>query len=283
MPYPMGAGLEIRILGPLMLSHDNLQLAPTARKPRSLLALLLLQANQPVPMSALVRELWGADPPASALTTLQTYVLHLRKLFSAGLGIPAAEVAKTVLVTVPGGYVFRVAPDHFDLCRYEELTVKGRRALADGRNEVAADLLQQARNQWRGPALADVRPGPLAQPYINRLEESRLTTVEQSIEARLRLGHHQEVLPELAGMLAEHRLHESLHAQFMVALHRSGRRQDALRMFHELRTSMAEELGLEPSKRLQQVQRAILADDPVLEVVPRTDGLAQLLDQLRVA
>ncbi len=278
-----GACLEIRILGPLTLSYDNRQLSPTARKPRSLLALLLLHANQPVPPAKLLQEMWGAEPPASALPTLQTYVLHLRKLFSAGLGISAAEVAKSVLVTGPGGYTFRAAPEHFDLFRYEHLTTDGRRALAEGRNEAAADLLQQARNQWRGPALADVRPGPLLQPHINRLEESRLTTAEQSIEARLRLGRHQEVLPELAGMLAEHRLHENLHAQFMVALHRSGRRQDALRVFHELRTAMAEELGLEPSKRLQQLQRAILADDPALEVVPRADGLAQLLDHLKVA
>jgi SARP family transcriptional regulator, regulator of embCAB operon len=277
------AWLEIRILGPLTLSYDNRQLGPTARKPRSLLALLLLHANQPVPAAKLLQEMWGAEPPASALPTLQTYVLHLRKLFSAGLGIPAAEVARNVLVTGPGGYTFRAVPEHFDLFRYEHLTAEGRRALAEGRNELAADLLQQARNQWRGPALADVRPGPLVRPHINRLEESRLTTTEQSIEARLRLGRHQEVLPELAGMLAEHRLHENLHAQFMVALHRSGRRQDALRVFKELRTAMAEELGLEPSKRLQQLQRAILADDPALEVVPRADGLAQLLDHLRVA
>src|SRR3954470_3293999 len=126
MSYP-GAWLEIRVLGPLTLTYDNRPLSPTARKPRSLLALLLLHANQPVPAAKLLQEMWGADPPASALPTLQTYVLHLRKLFSAGLGIPAAEVARNVLVTGPGGYTFRAVPEHFDLFRYEHLTTEGRR------------------------------------------------------------------------------------------------------------------------------------------------------------
>jgi DNA-binding SARP family transcriptional activator len=170
--------------------------------------------------------------------------------------------------------------DQFDLHQYEQLAAVGRRALAAGENAIAADQLTQAHQLWRGPALADVRVGQLLEPQVKRLEESRLTTLEQSVEARLRLGRHHEVLPELTGLTTEHRLHENLHAQLMVALHRSGRRQEALRVFHGLRGRLRDELGLEPSKRLHVVQHAILTDDPALDVAPRADGLAQLLDQL---
>jgi DNA-binding SARP family transcriptional activator len=211
---------------------------------------------------------------------LQTYILHLRKGLSAALRVRTTDVAKTVLLTTPGGYLYRSASDDFDLHRYEQLDGAGRRALAAGENALAVDLLTQAQRLWRGPALSDVRAGSLLEPQVKRLEESRLATVEHSVEARLRLGRHHEVLPELTGLTAEHRLHENLHAQFMVALHRSGRRQDALRVFHQLRGRLREELGLEPSKRLHAVQHAILTDDPALEVAPRDDGLVQLLDQI---
>jgi len=241
---------------------------------------MLLHTNQTVPVRALIQELWGNGQPASALTTLQTYILHLRKLFSSALAVPIPQIAKTVLLTTPGGYLFRCMSDDVDVHVYERLAAAGRRALAAGENAVAAELLVQAQGLWRGPALADVRAGELLEPQVKRLEESRLTTAEQSIEARLRLGRHHELLSELSGMLVQYPLHENLHAQFMVALHRSGRRQEALRVFQRLRTTMREELGLEPSRRLHLLQQAILSDDPSLEVPPRRDGLAQLLDQL---
>jgi DNA-binding SARP family transcriptional activator len=110
------------------------------------------------------------------------------------------------------------------------------------------------------------------------LEQVRLNTIEQYIDARMRLGHHQDVLAELTLLVAEHGPNENFCAQLMLALHRSGRRRDALSVFHQLRTSMIEELGLEPSKRLHLLQQAILADDPALEVTPRSDGLIQLLE-----
>ncbi|HEY8473180.1 MAG TPA: AfsR/SARP family transcriptional regulator [Natronosporangium sp.] len=255
-------------------------MTPTAPKPRSVLALLLLQANQPVPVPDLIQELWGDQPPASALTTLQTYILQLRKRFREALGLPTATVASTVLVTVPGGYQFRSTSDDFDLPRYQQLAADGRRELAAGNDALAADLLLQAQSLWRGPALADVPAGPVLQPQLKRLQESLLTTLEQGIEARLRLGRHQEVLSELAGLTAQYPLHENLHAMFMVALHRSGRRQEALRVFQQLRTTMIEELGLEPSKQLQLLQQAVLADDPKLDLSPRENGKVMLLERL---
>lgn len=273
--------MRISVLGPLTIDHADAVITPTAAKPRSVLALLLLHINQTVSVGALSQELWGATPPASAMTTLQTYIVHLRKLLSAAMSLPAAEIAKRVIITAPGGYLFSSATDHFDLHNYEHLASRGQRALAVGDDSQAAELLLHAQQLWRGPALSDVRAGPLIAPQVKRLEESRLATREQCVEARLRLGRHQEVLPELTGLTAEHPLHENLHAQLMVALHRSGRRQEALHVFHTLRATLRGELGLEPSKRLHLLQQAILTDDPALDVAPRQDGLVQLLDQFR--
>jgi SARP family transcriptional regulator, regulator of embCAB operon len=263
--------LSVQVLGSLALMCGPASAAPSASKPRSLLALLLLHADQSVPAPALIKELWSGRPPASAPTTVPNYVMHIRRRLGAALGVPAADVARKMLITVPGGYRFESIDIDFDLHRYLRLSVDGQRALADGDNVGAAESLTAARALWRGPPLADVRAGPLLRPQLEWLAESRLVTIEESIEARMRLGGHREVLSDLAGLTAEHRLHENLHAQFMLALHRSGRRQGALRVFHRLRATMIEELGLEPSKRLHMLQQAILADDPALEATPRIE------------
>lgn len=272
--------MEIMILGPLVVRHADRVATPTAPKPRSVLGLLLLNADQTVASSALIRDLWGSTPPMSAATTLQTYVLQIRKSLGRLLVATVAEVAKTVLVTVPGGYVLRTGSIDFDRRNFDRLALAGRRALAAGDNAEAAAQLSRACLLWRGPALADVRPGVVAEPQLQALEQVRLNTLEQCIDARMRLGHHQDVLPDLTLLVAEHGLNENLCAQLMVALHRNGQRREALSVFHKLRTSMVAELGLEPSKRLHLLQRAILADDPALEVAPREDGLVQLLDHL---
>jgi SARP family transcriptional regulator, regulator of embCAB operon len=272
--------MEIRVLGPLSVSCGSATAVPTAPKPRSVLALLLLQANQTVPVPDLVQELWGTEPPTSALTTLQTYILQLRKRFAGALAIPPATVATTVLVTVPSGYQFRTTTEDFDLPRYLRLASAGQRALVAGDDACAADLLLQAQGLWRGQALSDVPAGPMLLPQLKRLQESRLTTIENCIEARLRLGKHQEVLSELAGLTTEHQLSENLHALLMVALHRNGRRQEALRVFQLLRSAMIETLGLEPARQLHQLQQAILTDDPRLDFAPPGDGRFALLERL---
>ena len=270
--------MEISILGPLVLRHAGRGATPTAPKPRSVLGLLLLNADQTVQGSALIRDVWGSFPPTSAVTTLQTYILQIRKCLAKLLGVSVSDVAADLLVTVPGGYVLRAASADFDRRTFEQLAAAGRRALAEGDDVGAAASLSRACALWRGPALADVRTGTVAEAQLKALEQTHLTTLEQSIDARMRLGRHQDVLPELTLLVAAHSLNESLCAQLMVALHRSGQRQEALSVFHRLRTSMIEELGLEPSKRLHLLQQAVLSDDPALEVPPRDDGLIQLLD-----
>jgi SARP family transcriptional regulator, regulator of embCAB operon len=270
--------MEFSILGPLKLSNDGRTSTPTAPKPRSVLGLLLLSADQTVPVSALIRDLWGTSPPVSAVTTLQTYILQIRKCLGELLGISISEVAQCLLVTVPEGYLLRTASAELDRRTFDVLAAAGRGALAIGENSEAAALLARACGLWRGPALADVRAGIVTEAQLMALEQVRLNTIEQYIDARMRLGHHQDVLAELTLLVAEHGPNENFCAQLMLALHRSGRRRDALSVFHQLRTSMIEELGLEPSKRLHLLQQAILADDPALEVTPRSDGLIQLLE-----
>ena len=255
------------------------EVTPTAPKVRGALALLLLHSGQSVPVRDLIAELWGDGPPRSVLTTLQTYILSLRKLLGRGLGIPVSQVAETILVTRPGGYQLRDTFDYFDLLQYKRLDALGQRALADGEQPAAAEILLQAQGIWRGPALADVRAGSVLEPEIRRLEEARLATVTKSVEVRLRLGHHLELLSELSGLVSQYGLHENLNAQYMVALHRSGRRQEALSVYQRLRFTFKNELGLEPSRRLQLLQQAILSDNPALDFVPRGDGMAQFLYQ----
>lgn len=272
--------MEIKILGPVVIREGGRVATPTAPKPRSVLGLLLLNADKAVQASTLIQDLWGASPPVSATTTLQTYILQIRKCLGGLLGIPVSEVAKRLLVTVPGGYLLDADSADFDRRTFDQLAANGRRALSAGDYVEAAALLTRACDLWRGPALADVRAGAVAEAQLRALELVRLNTLERCIDARMRLGQHQDVLAELTLLVSEYGLNENLCAQLMVALHRSGQRQEALSAFHRLRTSMIDELGLEPSKRLHVLQQAILSDDPALEVAPRDDGLSQLLDQL---
>lgn len=252
------------VLGTLDVRVGGRSVVPTAPKPRKVLGLLVLHANRVVSTSALMRELWGEKPPASAATTLQTYILLLRKLLAAALdgGIPES---KRMLTTYPGGYMLRLPCDAVDLNLFEELCVSGRQSLARGEARKAADTLRAALAVWRDDALVDVPTGPLLEVETVRLRESRLGALEQRIEADLRLGRHHEVLGELTALVTEFPLNENLHAQLMLALYRSGRRAQALNVYHKLRACFIDELGLDPSTRIHDLHQAVLASEPALE------------------
>ncbi|MEV6603572.1 AfsR/SARP family transcriptional regulator [Kutzneria sp. NPDC051319] len=273
--------MDIRVLGPLSLAVDGQVITPSAAKPRQVLATLLLHANKVVPVSALIAELWDDTPPVSALTTLQTYVLQLRRSLRGALAPASQRVSLEILVTRTGGYLFRVQPGELDLDAFLEKMAEGRRWLAQGDNELATRRLGEALDLWSGPALVDIKAGRLIEAEILHLEECRVAVLEQRIEADLRLGRHHEILAELAGLTAKHRMHENLHAQLMVALYRSGRRPHALDVFHRLRSALIDELGLEPSSKMQRLHQALLSSDPVLDRPLRGDGL--LLDQVAIA
>ncbi|MFE3170877.1 BTAD domain-containing putative transcriptional regulator [Amycolatopsis sp. NPDC059090] len=254
------ADLRVTVLGPLHLRIGGVEHSPGAFKPRQVLALLLLNSNRMVPISEFMHELWDQEPPRSALTTLQTYILHLRKFLAGALGIPQSVVGRTLLVTMRGGYLFRLKPSQLDLDVFTQLTARGRQAMAAGEAALAAKLFRGALETWQGHALVDVPAGPVIEPRVRGLQEARLVTHEQCIESELLAGHHREVLSELAALVAEHRYNETLHGHFMLALHRSGRRSEALGAYQRLRTTLIDEVGLEPSSELRKLHQAMLSD-----------------------
>ncbi|MFF5499782.1 BTAD domain-containing putative transcriptional regulator [Streptomyces aquilus] len=263
--------MNIEVLGALAVTENGVSITPTAPKPRQVLALLALHADRVVPVSALIEELWGAAPPRSARTTLQTYVLQLRELIAAalekgepgdGMGGEDRRTAKDVLVTMPSGYLLASGDGQSDVRAFERLAGTGYRAMDAGDFPAAARQLREALALWSGTAFADVQAGAQLEMEIKRLEESRLCALDQRIEADLRLGRHRELLAELTVLVNRYRTHESLHGQFMLALYRSGRRGEALEVYQRLRATLVRDLGLEPSAGLRRLQRSILTANP---------------------
>ncbi len=245
--------MEFGILGPLELEDDGRSVALPAAKHRALLAILLLHANELVSSDRLIEELWAGQPPPSARKTLQTYVSKLRQVLGGA-----------ALVTRPAGYELRVEPGRLDLHRFERLVAESREAAP----REAAAKLRDALALWRGPALADIAYEPFAQAEIARLEELRLSALEERIEADLALGRHRELAGELEALITEEPLRERLRGQLMLALYRSGRQAEALDAYRRARQTLVEELGIEPSPALQQLERRILAQDPELDFTP---------------
>jgi class 3 adenylate cyclase len=219
---------------------------------RALLAFLLLHANEPVSSDRLIDEVWGPTPPKTAGASLQNYVSRLRKAIGAEL-----------LLSQPAGYMLRVDPERFDLARFERLTAESRGAELRER----AEKLRAALALWRGPALEDLAFEPFARDEVGRLEEARLSALEQRIDADLELGSAGELVGELEQLVGEQPLRERFRSQLMLALYRAGRQADALSAYQNARRVLMDELGLEPSEELRALQHAILEHDPSLGVV----------------
>lgn len=247
--------MEFRILGPLEVWDGGREVTLGGRKPRALLALLLLHPNEVVPAHRLIDELWGEDSPERAADALRVNVSRLRK-----------ALPQDVLGTRAPGYVLRVEPDALDLYRFELLVDEGRSLLARSLAAEASERLRHALSLWRGPALADFGYESFAQTAIARLEEIRLAAVELRIDAELALGRHDELIGELETLVAEQPLRERLRTHLMTALYRSGRQAEALDAYQDARRALVDELGIEPSTALQELERAILRHDPALEV-----------------
>ena len=251
--------IEFRILGPLEISADGRLLPLGSPKQRALLALLLVHATETLSRDRLIEELWGETPPATVDSALHVYLSRLRRLLEmAGAG--------GALVRERHGYRLRVEPEQIDANRFERLAAEGGEALAAGRSELAAERLRQAVALWRGPALADLHTEGFAVTAAARLEEERVTVLEQRLEADLALGRHRQLIHEVVTLVTEHPYRERLRAQLMLALYRSGRQAEALRVYRQARRILADELGLEPSHELKQLEQAILRHDATLEV-----------------
>jgi DNA-binding SARP family transcriptional activator len=247
--------MEIRILGPLEIVDGDYALALPGPRQRGLLALLALHANEVVSSERLIDELWPGEPPGSAAAALQAGISRLRK----ALGDNAKVVA-----TVAPGYVLRLDADQLDVRRFEQLVEDS----AGMDPEAAAETLRNALALWRGTPLADLAYESFAQAPIRRLEELRLVALEQRISADLALGRHAQLVPELEALLAEHPLREGLRAQIMLAQYRAGRQAEALEQYQRARRTLVDELGIEPSPALQELEKAILQHDPSLDLDP---------------
>ena len=247
---------DFRILGPLEVLDDNVSVPLGGRKQRATLAILLLHANRVVSVDRLADDLYAGAPPVTAVTQVQRQVSELRK----ALGVESA------IETRPPGYLIHVSPDCFDLARFERLTSEADSAHARGDSQTAASLLGNALALWRGLPLADLAYEPFAQVAIERLEEIRLAAVEQRIEAELALGRHGDLIGELTELLAEHPLRESLGAHLMLALYRSGRQAESLDVYSRMRVALTEQFGIEPTRVLRDLERAVLIQDRTLDL-----------------
>jgi DNA-binding SARP family transcriptional activator len=256
--------LEFRVLGPLEVVSDDGPIQLGGPKQRATLAILLLNANRVVSVERLADDLYAGETPVTAVNQVQRQISALRKVLG----------SSSAIETRSPGYVIRLDPDQFDLGRFERLTRDAAAAVNEGETERAAELLRQALDLWQGVPLADMTHEAFARGAIERLEEIRLAALEQRIEAELALGRHREVVGELEQLVLEHPLRESFRAQLMVALYRSGRQPEALDVCRKGRRMLVEEFGLEPTAALRDLERAILRQDPSLDLQRATSRVA---------
>jgi peptide/nickel transport system substrate-binding protein len=246
--------VDFSVLGPIEARDEERELSLGGPKQRALLAVLLLERNTVVSRDRLIDALWAEQPPASAGHTLDAYVSRLRKLLGADR-----------LTRRAGGYVLRAEAAEVDIDRFDELVARGREQLAAGEAADAAATLRAALAEWRGAALADLLYEPFAAEAAAALEERRVNALEERIEADLSSGRAAELVDELERLVREHPFRERLLGQLMVTLYRAGQQARALDAYRAGRHRLADELGLEPGRALQELERAILAHDPTLK------------------
>lgn len=250
--------MRFGILGPIEVSSGETVLTPSAAKQRVLLAVLLVAGNSVVSVDALIEELWGDDPPRTALQAVRVYVSQLRQMLA---GLAGPDGSGPALLTRPPGYVLDLGDGLLDTSEFERLCEQGRRASQDGHLETAADLYRNALSLWRGPALYDVAAGSRLAGAAVHLQEQWITAVKRRIDVDLQLNRHMDIVAELRSLISAHPYHEGLHARLMIALYRSGRSGEALSVYRSLRRNLTDELGIEPNHRLQQVHQAVLTAD----------------------
>ena len=255
------------ILGPLEVRFEGDVVAVGGRRQRALLVLLLLRANDVVSVDALVEGLWGESQPKTAAHSLQVFVSDLRKALRA-----VGEEGR--IVTQSPGYRIEVRPGELDLERFEQLAEEGRVALAAGEPAAAAELLREGLALWRGEPLADFAYEPFAQATVARLEELRLSVLEDRVAADLALGRHAELVGELEQLVSQHPFRERLSAHLVLALYRAGRQSEALAAYQATRKLLLDQLGIDPMPELQELERAILVQDPSLDLAARPEQVS---------
>ncbi len=254
-----GAELGFGVLGPLALLGARAPADLRGPRRRTLLALLLVHANEVVPDDVLLDELWGEAPPASGGTALRVRVSQLRVVLAAAGGETATLARRA------DGYVLGVDPARIDARRFERLLAHGREARRAGALDRAAETLREGLELWRGPALAEFAEQPRLRLEAARLAEQRAVAREELAEVELARGRHAAVVAELEALVAAEPLRERPRGLLMLALYRSGRQAEALALYHDTRRLLVDELGLEPSRALRELEAAILRQEPALD------------------
>lgn len=262
------------MLGPLALEEGRV-VSLGGRRQRALLAMLLLHANEVVSSDRLIDELWTGARAKDGAKALSVAVARLRKALESARG----ERGPQILTRAPG-YELKIAPEQLDLHRFSQLLGEARGAADPA---TAAGRLRDALALWRGPPLADLAYEPFAQREIARLDDLRVAALEELIEAKLALGAHAEVVGQLEALIADQPYRERLRAQLMLALYRCDRQAEALQAYQNARRALVEELGIEPGERLRDLERAILAQDPALQLVEEPTAGEQAVQTPRSA
>jgi DNA-binding SARP family transcriptional activator/pimeloyl-ACP methyl ester carboxylesterase len=269
--------VEFSVLGPVEVTAGGRPLALGGARARGVLATLLAHANQVVSADRLAEELWPGHPADKAAASLQVRLSELRKAFRS-----AGEDGR--LATTPPGYLLTVAPGDLDSLGFTRLASEGTAALEAGDAATAAQRLTEALALWRGPAFAGI-DAPAVRAEAGRLEEMRLAALESRAEALLAAGRHGEAIAELETLTAAHPLRERLWALRMLALYQAGRQADALHAYADLRTILADELGIDPGPALRDLHVRIVRQDPALDQPPgrRVAGVPSAAPQTRYA
>lgn len=248
--------MQFNLIGPFeIVTDDDRTHTPKAPKICQILAVLALQPREAVGADTLVRELWGENAPSGATRTLQTHIYHVRKMLQDAQGDASA---RALLTTQAPGYRLDIADDEVDVHLFERWVRRAHWELTQGSPHRAAHHLRQAQALWRGPMLSNVPATGVLTGRIAHLEELKIRALELRVETENQLGRYREFLPELRTLVNDHPLHEWFHGQLISALHRAGRRGEALQAYQNLYTILRHELGLEPSTELQQLQAEIL-------------------------
>jgi len=245
--------MDFRVLGPLTVREGDRALKLGGYRQQLVLAVLLLHPEGELSADFLIDAVWGEHPPRSARKTLQAYLSRLRRALGEG-----------VIVATPHGYSLSLSSSQLDSLQFEDLSARGNQLLTSN-PAGAADLLERALSLWRGMPFGDLGYEAAIQPEAQRFLELRLTTLENRIAADLDLGQAAVLAAELEQLVEEHPLRERFHEQLMIALYRSERQADALRAYQNARTLLGEELGIEPSRRLQALEEKILMQDPSID------------------
>jgi DNA-binding SARP family transcriptional activator len=239
--------VRYRILGPLEVYKDAAVTTPTAPKTASVLAMLLIHANHLVLAETLMEEIWSGEPPASANTTLQTYIYQIR-----------CALGRDAIATRPGGYLFPVDEAEYDLTQFRARVHRGEQLLDQGQPDDSLDELRAGLDLWEGRPLSNVRAGRALELELQHLEEERRRASELSIEAAFAAGRQREVIGKLKQMVADDPYNEWLHARLIEALTVAGRRREALHVYASVRNLLAEQLGLDPMRELRDLERQVL-------------------------